>query len=164
MIQYVFSDRPLVINNLDKADPQIIGEELAKISEKKGNRLKPVDVVEAARSRKNPLHHFFEWDDAAAANAYRLDQARSIIRSVSIVNEEEGEELPAFLSVTDKGGRSYRTMAEIQESPKLQQLVVDNARRDLNAWRDRYRRLANMFEPHVSQALEKLGDEDRPST
>jgi len=45
-------------------------------------KLYPADVVNAARSPSSPLHPYFDWDDSSAAEKYRLDQARALIRSV----------------------------------------------------------------------------------
>lgn len=52
--------------------------------ESAAGRLAPADVVEAARDPQSPLHSHFEWDDTDAARKYRLDQARTLIRSVKI--------------------------------------------------------------------------------
>jgi len=46
--------------------------------------LTPERVVEHACEATSPLHEFFEWDDALAAQAHRLQQARSLIRSVRV--------------------------------------------------------------------------------
>ena len=50
----------------------------------RGGRLTPESVVAAARDPQSPLHDRFEWDDTAAANAWRLVQARQLIRSVHV--------------------------------------------------------------------------------
>jgi hypothetical protein len=42
-------------------------------------------VLADARDPESPLHDCFEWDDAKAAAAYRIDQARVLIRSIEIV-------------------------------------------------------------------------------
>ena len=47
-------------------------------------RLLPADVVDDARDADSPLHSHFEWDDSIAAEHYRLDQARNLIRSIKI--------------------------------------------------------------------------------
>ena len=57
---------------------------IAAIAESNGGRLTPELVVEAARDPASPLHSHFEWDDPKAAAAHRLDQARTLIRSVKI--------------------------------------------------------------------------------
>lgn len=46
--------------------------------------LTPEIVVNAAANTAHPLHHFFEWDDNAAAIQYRLIQAGALIRSVKV--------------------------------------------------------------------------------
>lgn len=76
MIKYVFDDeQPLAFKAAAKADPQRLGEALATIQDAHGGRLEPEHVVDAARPKNSVLHKHFEWDDAAAAEAYRKDQA-----------------------------------------------------------------------------------------
>jgi hypothetical protein len=41
-------------------------------------------VVEAARDPNSPLHSAFTWDDAEAAEQYRLAQARVLLRRVRV--------------------------------------------------------------------------------
>lgn len=143
MIQYIFRDAPVAILNAKKADPQRIGEALAQIASANAGRLTPLAVVEAARDRKSPLHRHFEWDDAKAAEAYRLDQAREIVRVVRI--EEAGEEpTRAFLSVNDGAGVSYRTAQDVAGSLDLQLAVLKQAERDLDAFQRRYRDLQDV--------------------
>lgn len=45
-------------------------------------------VVRRAKSARNPLHCVFEWDDSVAGHEYRLTQARTMIRSLRVVVEE----------------------------------------------------------------------------
>jgi len=54
-------------------------------------RLTPAKVVESARLKTSPLHDHFEWVDSVAAQHYRLEQARTLIRGirVEIVNNKE---------------------------------------------------------------------------
>lgn len=66
-----------------KADAEKVGVELEKI---KGDKT-PEMVVEAARNSKLELHKCFQWDDTEAAKSYRLEQARYILRHISIVKE-----------------------------------------------------------------------------
>jgi len=158
MIRYVFRDAPLIVNNVENAEPQIIGEELERLTAANQGQLTPELVLKAATSKKHRLHQFFEWDDSKAANAFRLQQARMLIRAVAIEGEEEAEPVPAFLSVSDKGGRSYRSHEEIMESPRLQKLILEAAKRDLVNYRQRYRRLAELFEPALSEAINRLSE------
>lgn len=50
----------------------------------KDGRLTPEDVVAAARNPKSALHPHFNWDNKEAAHFWRLEQARTLIRSVKI--------------------------------------------------------------------------------
>jgi hypothetical protein len=144
MIRYVFRE-PLALKNADKASPQKIGEALADIAEAHSGRLTPGDVVEAARNKRSPLNPHFEWNDAAAAEQYRLDQARSLIRVVR-VEDDTDEPKRAYISIGDADGVSYRSLGEVQASTQLQLIVLKQAGRDLSAWRKRYRELADLCE------------------
>lgn len=146
MLSYTFRDGPVTIKNAKKADPQKIGAALAKIMDQQQGRLTPPAVVDAARDTRHPLHKHFEWDNAVAAESYRLEQARALIRCVNIVGDEKDEPAPAFLSVADKGGTSYRALAEVLDSAELQASVLAAAERDLAAFQKRYRQLADICE------------------
>lgn len=50
--------------------------------ENEHGQITPELVVEAAADPQSPLHKAFTWNDEDAAYAYRLEQARALIRSV----------------------------------------------------------------------------------
>lgn len=146
MIRYTFrDDEPIRIKAAGKADPQVFGEALADIANKTQGELTPHAVLEAARAKKHPLHPHFEWDDALAAEAFRLDQARSIIRVVRVVDREaEDGTRRAFVSVATKDGTAYRPIGDVQKSADLQLALMRQADRDLEAWERRYRELTDI--------------------
>lgn len=150
MIKYVFREAPVALLNAKKADPQRIGSALAKVAEAGSGRLTPKAVVEAARDTKSPLHRHFEWNDAKAAESYRLDQAREIIRVIRIEGADDDEPMRAFLSVRDAGGVSYHTAADVASSVDLQLAVLKAAERDLEAFQKRYREIEEVCEDIVS--------------
>ena len=153
MIRSTFrDDGPLPIKNIAKADPQVIGEALASISDDNG--LTPSSVVEAARDPKSPLNPFFEWDDSKAAEAYREDQARALVRIIRVAENEDDEPVRAFISVSAPGGVSYRSADEVRNSTDLQLVVLRQAERDLEAWERRYRSLKDICDL-VTVAREK---------
>lgn len=157
MIRYVFKeDEPIRIKAAAKADPQVIGEALAVVAEQQGGRLTPKMVVDAARSSNNPLHRHFEWDDATAADAYRMDQARNLIRIVRVDEPDADEPQPrAFLSVSDDSGIAYRSLDAVRKSEDFQQALLKAAERDLEAFERRYRQMADICEI-VRTAREKV--------
>ncbi len=61
-----------------------------KALESRSGTLTPQEVVEAARDEGTALHECFTWDDGEAAERWRLEEARELIRSVRIeVHYEE---------------------------------------------------------------------------
>lgn len=169
-MRYVFrDDRPVTISNAKKANPQVIGEALEKITATADGKLTPHAVVEAARNQRHPLHKFFEWDDAVAAEAYRVDQAREIIRIVRVEDADaEDGNVRAFLSISDRSGTSYRRVGDVKSSVELQAIILRQAERDLEAFERRYRELKDVCDV-VRTARESIAakrtasDESRPS-
>ncbi|MDD5358285.1 MAG: hypothetical protein PHX80_04010 [Candidatus Nanoarchaeia archaeon] len=66
-----------------KADPDKIGQELEEI----GEQISPVEIVKKAKNKYTELYNCFEWDNGKAAEQYRLEQARDIMRSLVIIEE-----------------------------------------------------------------------------
>ena len=159
MIQYVFrDDEPIRIKAASKADPQVFGEALDRITKEHGGRLTPDAVVETARSANHPLHAHFEWDDKVAAESYRLDQARSIIRMVRVVDDEANDGTArAFLSVSDNKGVAYRSITEVKSSAELQMAVLKQADRDLDAFMRRFRDMTDVC-ADVQSARKKVAE------
>ena len=157
MVQkYVFAERPLAIKNAKKASAQKIGEALQTVATANKGRLTPKAVVNAARDPKSPLHRHFEWDNTKAAEAFRLEQARAIVRVIRIDDADTaGTTVRAFLSVGEKTGVSYRTLDDVRSSADLKAIVLRQAERDLKAFEDRYRELSDICEV-VRTAREKI--------
>jgi|GEM_PF-1112109 len=145
MIIYRFSnDEPLTIKNAKKANPQKIGEALEAVAVANKGRLTPQAVVLVARDKKSALHNHFEWNDEAAAEMFRRDQARSLIRAIKVDLPDVAEPARAFVSVNEKSGVSYRRIEDVRGNQELQLLVLQQAERDLQAWEDRYRDLEEL--------------------
>ena len=130
-----------------RADPQLIGEALDAIRVERGGQLHPQDVVAGARDPKSLLHRCFEWDDRKAAEAHRMDQARALIRSIRVIDEEDDDRSrPAFLSIRADDGIGYRTFKDVLSSADLRQRLLQQAERDLEAWTQRYRELREIVD------------------
>lgn len=130
-------------------DPQAAGEELERIRTWNNGRLEPLNVVEASRDAGAPLHTAFEWDDGKAAQSWRLEQARYVIRSVEvIVPKHSGGEAPirAFVSVERDADRSYTSVHHALSDKELRVQVLRQAWADLEAWRQRNAELVEFAE------------------
>lgn len=158
MIKYAFRDDggPVILKNFDKANPQVIGETLAKIAATNEGRLSAPAVVKAASSKSSPLHPHFEWNDKIAANHFRVDQARSLIRLIRELPADGKEPRPAYISIADQG-TAYRSSEEVVTSLELQLIVLKQAERDLQAWERRYSMLREICEL-VTAAREKIAE------
>lgn len=143
-MKYLFKE-PLTIKAADKADPQKIGEALTKIAAEAGGELTPHAVVASAQNPRSLLHRHFEWDDAKAAEAYRVDQARTLIASIRVEDEEaEDGDTRAFISISSKAGTSYRSAHDVRNSADLQAIVLKQAERELESFEKRYRELQDI--------------------
>lgn len=75
-----------------KVSPQIAGEHLASLREQNGGALTARIVVNDAQAPVSPLHSEFVWNDAEAADQYRLEQARGLLRSLVVIRESERDD------------------------------------------------------------------------
>ena len=81
-------------------DAQTVGDELRRIYDDNGELTAPL-VVDEARPDDAPLHPAFEWNDEIAAELHREHQARTMIRSVEIIRNDETH--PSFVHVSSAG-------------------------------------------------------------
>jgi hypothetical protein len=107
---------------------------VAGIPRNERDELTPEAVVEAARDEASPLHGYFEWDDASAAHAHRLHQARVLIKGwrITVEHEERVISVPMYVESPDKpsGAQGYVTFDKLRREP-------DTAQRALQAEIDR---------------------------
>ena len=77
------------------------GETLERIASRDG-AITPQAVVDEATPKKSPIHPAFEWRNDVAANEHRKWQARNLIRSVRVVEQDvqgEKQTTPAYIHV-----------------------------------------------------------------
>lgn len=117
---------------------------IEEIEEKDENGVvKAEAVVEAARHPDHVLHRYFEWDDSAAAEQWRLMQARALIRKVMVTmpTEEGGKKVPKYISLRNdrkKPGGGYRPAKSIVRSKKLLAELEETAKKDLDGFLGRF--------------------------
>lgn len=84
---------------MKKLTPECI-ETIVSLESKQG-RLEPDQIINEAVNESSPLHYYFEWDDEKAGAAYRLDQARELIRRVKIIVTYEETEIKTVRYIRD---------------------------------------------------------------
>jgi hypothetical protein len=110
----------------------------------KGPGATPEALVELARNESSSIHRYFEWDDAKAADQYRLHQARYYLRSVVVEwVTEEGKtlHLRAFNPVYGEGGVRWEGLKTAAQKDGEIQLLLERARAELRAFRKKYKAL-----------------------
>jgi hypothetical protein len=122
--------------------------ELRRIAEERGGLLRPEEVVEHARDPESPLHNWFEWDDDAAAEKYRIHQARNLIRVNVAYLQTTGKSIPyrvfVSLSPNRSSGSGYSVTMDVLNNPEQRAVMMADALRELRGWQLRYRGLKEL--------------------
>jgi hypothetical protein len=128
-------------------DPQIVGEFLRQLWVAHDHQLTVPIIIDAGQPKRSPIHSYFEWNDARAANLHREEQARHLIRSIDVVvkTDDDGrptETIRAFVHVVEERNdvvESVYVMTDYaQARPVLYQQVLAQALRDLEAFQRKY--------------------------
>lgn len=131
-------------------DAEKVGQRLQQLG---GVRVTPRMVVDDARSVESPLHPCFEWDNVRAAELHREMQARYVIRSLHVVQEEGDEDtrpktIRAFVSVIeDVSGeeqRAYVPLARVLSDAELYDQMLQAALRDLQSFERKYSDISDL--------------------
>ena len=125
-------------------DAKAVGEHLEMLRKQFKGELTPEDVLADAKHDNSPLHSFFEWNDGAAAEQYRLQQARGLIRAVVAVyvsDDKPAVRTKAYVHIPEASAPHYREAQHAMSQKKTRKLVLDRAMTELRAWRNRYRDL-----------------------
>jgi hypothetical protein len=135
-------------------------DELKLVKKANNGLLRPIDVVNwASENPDSILYSKFEWDDPKAGHQYRLWQARHIINVQ--VTSIETKDTRMFVSVQSQRKLSdggYHSVEDVLDDPGLYAEMLEEARRELNRLRRKYRSLVEL------KAIWNAIDEDNPDT
>lgn len=117
-----------------------------------GSELSAEVLISDARKKSSPLHSYFEWDDSAAAAAWRVDQAEGIIRRVKVnvtVEPEKTIRVRAFAAKSDLGKKDsrgvYVALDRVFSDEDSRAALEVAMRRDINRLQSRYRDTELLF-------------------
>jgi hypothetical protein len=144
-----------------------VEQALREIYESRG-RLDPKDVVEVARNPKSVLHDTFNWNNDEAAEQWRLQQARQLIRSVKIerVENTEGPRSVRFVRqyVHDPENDGYLATEDVAKLPDVRERVLDEMRRDLLRLQSKWDLYKETFESLAVEILLATDSETQEPT
>lgn len=136
---------------------------LMQIARRNGGVLKVDDVLDEAKDETSPLHKHFEWDDTAAADKYRRDQARYLIQKCKItLVETEPVSIRAFVSLPsdrDSGG-GYRLTSEVVTDERRKQELLHDIQLTIARWTQKMHLLDGDIADLLLQLEERLKRED----
>lgn len=127
----------------------VAGEEIERIQERDGVVTKET-LLDESRPEEAPLHPAFEWNDALAAENYRLYQARSIINDivVEVVRNDDGktQKAPAFVNVVEgkHNPARYLSLDVALSKEDKRTAVLNNAKVELKSFRNKYANLTEL--------------------
>lgn len=145
-------------------DANAVGEHLEMLREKCKGELTPQDVLKDAKHNNSPLHSFFEWNDGEAAEQYRLQQARGLIRAVVAIYtspDKPAVRQKVYVHISEPGAPHYREVGHAMSQSGTRALVLKRAWQEFQAWRRRYESLkefSDLFETadEIAKKLPKL--------
>ncbi len=105
-------------------------------------RILPERVVEAARDESSPLHNQFEWNDSEAAQRYRIEQARSLLRVCVTMLPGTNEQIRAFVSLSHEDG--YRSTGAVMVNSDHRSQLLEDARNDMRMFESKYKHLSEV--------------------
>lgn len=142
-------------------DANAVGKHLEMLREKCKGEITPQDILTDAKHNNSPLHSFFEWNDGEAAEQYRLQQARGLIRAVVAIYtspDKPAVRTKMFVHISEPGAPHYRETSHAMSQTATRNIVLQRAWAEFLAWRRRYQDLkefSDLFEA-ADEIVKKL--------
>lgn len=132
------------------ADAQKVADEILAI----GKSATTAQILEKARDEKTELHKCFDWDDAEAAEKWRMQQARHIVCNLVIKEKTDAPkpEVRVFFKTDNESG--YKPTVLIMQDKDEYQKLLARALAELNSFRAKYKSLTEL--DGVFDAIDQL--------
>lgn len=116
-------------------------EELTALYQRDGILI-PEKVVEFARNPATVLHEHFDWNDTSAAEKWRVEQARNLIRVTVEYSETLSRETRVYVSLpSDRiSGGGYRKVVDVVKSDRKDEMLAA-AKAEMQAFIKRYQEI-----------------------
>ena len=122
------------------------GVELERIRNECGS-LTGKTIVDESRPEDAVLHRAFEWDDEKAAEAHRMHQARTLIRSIVVVHDEREAKAPQH--------RAYALVTKADEPKKAEYVPSEIIAQRVDLFADAVGRLESKMR-EIGQSIRDL--------
>lgn len=121
--------------------------------------LTPENLVNVSRPEDAPLHKAFDWNDETAAEKWRMEQAKSLIRHIEVVPMTVGNPEPvrAFFPIrADKPETTYENIRFIVSDEDKRNEMLARAKSELKSFRVKYGQLKEL--KPVLDAIDRIAD------
>ena len=145
-------------NSWERGSAQSIGEHLASLYQKHGGKLTSEIVVRDAARPNSPLHELFDWDDASAANKYRITRVNGILGA--LMTSHRGADVRAFFGFGKRtDGIVFRPLERVLKSRRLREEQIHRELRKLDRWKARTAFLPELSDARraIERALDSAG-------
>lgn len=133
--------------DLFKADPMKCYEEIGDA------KITPQEIVDRARDEKSELHKCFEWNDSIAAEKYRIQQARTILLNLVVVDIDK-DKTPRRVFQISNQKNEYQPLKFFMQNPDEYAILLNRAKKELQAIRKRYAEISEL--EMVFEAIDSL--------
>lgn len=126
------------------------GRRIDQLIAQLGRAITPEELLEDAQDLGSPMHNFFEWDDDIAAQKYRLQQARYILRciDVEIIYNGDNKSTRAYVNVSDpqdqERGLVYVSVDRALSEPEMRKQLIQQAMIEAMSWKEKYKTLKEL--------------------
>lgn len=136
-----------------KAKVEVAYAELERIRTENGGDLELATLVAESKPKDAPLHGEFDWHGPTAANKWRLQQARYVVRSIEVIPDESDNAVRKYQSVRlveqenqhpAKAKQVFRSVEEVLADPDTRDELLAQAIRDALSYKRRYNGLQEL--------------------
>ena len=130
-----------------KADAQKVAEEIGF------GKFTPMEVLEKAKDETTELHKCFEWNDSIAAEKYRLEQAKNIIRMLVYEKETKEQAVVRYYAKTETK-HVYKPTKQFLVQEDEYQGLLRRALAELESFKNKYHTLTEL--EGIFEAMETI--------
>ena len=132
------------------ADAQKVADEILAI----GSSATTAQILDKARDEQTELHKCFDWNDAEAAEKWRLQQARHIVCNLVIKGKSETPRTEVRVFFKTDADSGYKPTVLIMQDKDEYRKLLDRALAELNSFRAKYKTLVEL--DGVFDAIDKV--------
>lgn len=129
-------------------DANIVGATVERLAKENDGVCAPALLVAEARPRDSVLHGLFTWNNRKAADEWRKQEARQVVKSLVVVVDDSDARPPAFVHIrvdTDDGEREgYSATLDVIKDVDLRAQALNEAVATLRGFRRRYEALTEL--------------------